>query len=305
MKNLFLFTMLAVASALGLQSFGLEDNPSPKILADSVCFTRDILPMINSNCSMTKCHDAITHKEGLTLTTYTGIMKSVRAGNSSQSELYKVIANNSMPESPYRQLTAEQKTMIKNWIDQGAKNSTCEVTNCDTSNITLKDIKPIITGNCIGCHDGNNAFAGIDLSTDSGIEGMKELILCSIKQETYCKPMPSNGLKLSICEQNMITRWVNQSSVGNIHEGTPVVQSLAIIPNVVNEGAVVRFTIEKREHLTLSLFNYTGQKLRTLSSGVYQSGTNQVSFTVNDLAHGVYFVRVESGSSMQSRLLTY
>ncbi|MFN8360563.1 MAG: T9SS type A sorting domain-containing protein [Candidatus Kapaibacterium sp.] len=162
-----------------------------------------------------------------------------------------------------------------------------------------------IVNNCLGCHDGANAFAGIDLSTDDNINSMKELILCTVMHGTDCKPMPDNGLKLSSCEQNFITRWVNQSAVGNIHEGTPLVQSLAIIPSVVNEGAVVRFSVEQRQHLTLSLYNYSGQKLRTLASGDYSAGTNQVSFMAQDLARGVYFVRITSGTSTQSVMFTH
>lgn len=306
MKKLVLFSLLAVASALGLQSFGNDGGtPPPTILADTVCFTRDVLPLINSNCAMSNCHDAITHKDNLTLTSYTGIMKIVRAGNSSLSGLYREIANNSMPENPYRKLTTEQKTIIKNWIDQGAKNTTCAPASCDTTNIPYSMIKPIIASNCLGCHDGNNAYAGIDLSTDASVDGFKELILCTIKQAPDCKPMPSNGLKLSVCEQNMISRWVNQSSVGNIDEGTPVVQSLAIIPSVVAEGAVVRFSVEQHRHLTLSLYNYNGQKLRTIASGDYSAGTNQVSFVANDLVRGVYFVRITSGTSTQSVMFTH
>ena len=55
------------------------------------CFTRDILPVIESRCASTGCHDVTSHKKGYIYTTYTNIMNSVSPGNPSSSRLYTVI----------------------------------------------------------------------------------------------------------------------------------------------------------------------------------------------------------------------
>lgn len=305
MNKLILFSVLAVAGILGLQSFGNDNGSNPSIQADSVCFSRDVLPILNSNCAMSNCHDAISHKEGFTFTTYAGVMKGVRAGSSATSGVYKEIVNDIMPEYPYSKLTAAQKAIIKNWIDQGAKNSTCETINCDSVNVNFSSIKPIIANNCLGCHNGASAQAGIDLSTDQNIDDFKDLILCTIIQASYCKPMPYNGLKLTNCEKGMINRWVELSSTGNIQNGDPIVQEFNITPNTVKDGAIIRFRLEKRQTIAMSLYSYDGKKIRTISSGDYSEGQHELSFEAGNLSTGVYFVRIEAGKTIQSLMFTH
>jgi hypothetical protein len=69
-------------------------TPSPttnRCSPDSVYFVNEILPIISSNCTMSGCHDAASHKEGVILTNYTNIMKYVTPGNASRSKLYTII----------------------------------------------------------------------------------------------------------------------------------------------------------------------------------------------------------------------
>ncbi|MBI3258285.1 MAG: hypothetical protein HYZ54_02210 [Ignavibacteriae bacterium] len=298
-------SVLAIVCLFGLQSFGNDGGTSPTIQVDSVCFSRDILPMLNSNCAMSNCHDAISHKEGLILTSYAGIVKGVKPGSSATSGIYKQIANNKMPEAPYTKLTAAQKTLVQTWIDQGAKNTTCEVTNCDSVNVTFSTVKSIIVNNCLGCHNGASAFAGIDFSTDQMIEDTKDLILCTAIHASYCKPMPFNGLSLTSCEKGIINRWATATSAGNIQLGEPVVQSYSIAPNIVKDAAVIQFQLEKRQMITMSLYGYDGRKIRTISGGEYSAGQHEVPFSAYDLSRGAYFVRIQAGNSIQSLMFTH
>ena len=305
MKKVILFGMLAVISLFGLQSFGSIGDSNPTIQVDSVCFSRDVLPILNSNCAMSFCHDAISHKGNYILTSYSGISKGVKAGNSTNSSIYKQILNDKMPESPFAKLTATQKTVIKNWIDQGAKNSTCEVTDCDTTNVTFSTIKPIITNNCLGCHNAENASAKIDLSTDKQIDELKEIILCTILHASYCKPMPYNGLSLSNCEQKMIKRWVTLSSTGNIQQGEQIANNFNIRSSNGSESATINFQLDKRQIVAMSLYSYQGRKIRDISKEEYSEGSYELTFPTNNLSVGVYFVRIQAGTSIQSLMFTH
>ena len=81
----------------------------------SVYFVNDIMPLISSNCTMSGCHDNITHADGVNLTTYTKIMGYVRPGDAANSKLYKVIIKTDgdrMPPPPMAPMTTAQKAQL-------------------------------------------------------------------------------------------------------------------------------------------------------------------------------------------------
>ena len=65
--------------------------PTSTCSPDTVYFANQVMPLISSNCTMSGCHDNITHVDGVNLTTYTNIMRYVQAGNAANSKLYKSI----------------------------------------------------------------------------------------------------------------------------------------------------------------------------------------------------------------------
>jgi hypothetical protein len=92
-----------------------------------ICFVGEILPIFQSNCTMSGCHSS-SGGEGLDLTTYDGIMQGVSAGNAMQSRVYTALisvwaAEGMMP--PDRPMSIQNRSKIKVWIEQGAKNTTC------------------------------------------------------------------------------------------------------------------------------------------------------------------------------------
>ena len=115
---------------------------------DTAYFVNTILPMLRSNCATSGCHDAATAKEEIVMENYNSIMKIVKAGNASNSKLYKVITDNSedrMPPSPQNALTSEQIVAVKKWIDQGAKNNSCTESLCDSVNVSFAaNVFPIL-----------------------------------------------------------------------------------------------------------------------------------------------------------------
>ncbi len=97
-----------------------------------LCFENDILPIFQTSCGLSGCHDEATAKKGLVYSDYNTIMKSISPGNPNGSKAYKAIVslfNEPMP--PNNRLSEEARTLIRIWIEQGAKNTSC----ADTSNI--------------------------------------------------------------------------------------------------------------------------------------------------------------------------
>lgn len=184
---------------------------------DTVYFVNEILPLITSNCSMSGCHDAASHREGVTLINYATISAYVKPGNASGSKLYKVINNNSMPQRPVASFTTAQKALLSKWISQGAKNNFCTAA-CDTATFTFSGaIKPMMDVSCVGCHSPSNAGGGIDLSTYSGVKSaaVSGKLYGSVAQQTGYSAMPKNGYKFSDCKIKQIQKWIAAGTPNN------------------------------------------------------------------------------------------
>lgn len=189
--------------------------------ADTVYFQNKVLPLLNSSCAMSGCHDAITHKEGINLTTYAAFFSSgvVLPGNPANSKLYKVLnksGSERMPPLPAAAFTQAQKDIVFNWILQGAKNNACN--DCDTALFTYSGaIAPIVNTYCKGCHNPSSLGGNIDLSTYAGIKAIAAngKLMGSITHTTGFIAMPQSGNKLSDCRIQQIQKWIAAGTLNN------------------------------------------------------------------------------------------
>lgn len=182
--------------------------------ADTVYFTNSILPMMVSNCAMSGCHSAASAAEGVVLDNYQGILEEVKPGNPSKSKIYESVTGSGeefMPPAPNTPLSTDQIALLKKWIEQGARNNTCSE-SCDTSNVTYNlSIQPIIATNCIGCHGTNSPSAGIDLSSYQKVKNIADIgqLTGAVNHEAGYAAMPPSGGKMSQCNLDKITIWIN------------------------------------------------------------------------------------------------
>lgn len=219
--------MLIIALALSCTHeplVGPIDPPvdPPPIQPGEVCFEAEVLPVFQSYCAKSGCHDAITHEEGYVLNSYTNIMKKgIVAGKPASSKLYTVLfagGGDRMPPLNHPQLSDAQKTLIGKWITEGAKNTTNCGTACDPAAFTYSaNVKPIMNTYCVGCHSTTNASGGIDLSTYTGLKASAASgrLLGSIKWTSGFVKMPQGGAKLSDCQITVIEKWINAGMLNN------------------------------------------------------------------------------------------
>ncbi|MCB8995556.1 MAG: hypothetical protein H6538_08105 [Bacteroidales bacterium] len=115
---------LLVSSAMLFTSCRHNDDISQ---LPEVCFTTDVLPIFQSGCAISGCHDG-SGAGGLNLSSYNGIMQGVTPGDAMKSRVYTVLSNVWNPEGfmpPDRPLSLENRSKIKVWIEQGALETTC------------------------------------------------------------------------------------------------------------------------------------------------------------------------------------
>lgn len=190
---------------------------------DTIYFVQQVLPLLSSGCAMSGCHDANSHKEGVILDSYSGILLTggINLSNPTNSKIYRQMLKTDedrMPPPPAPAFTADQLAIISKWISQGAKETSCLESGCDTTNVTYTtSIKPMIQNNCLGCHNGTGAGGGISLATYAEIKTIADngKLLGVIDYLPGYSRMPKNGNKLTDCQINMVKIWLNQGSPQN------------------------------------------------------------------------------------------
>ena len=184
-------------------------------------FSKDVLPILLSNCSMSGCHTGKLGEQS-DLTNYYKVMKIVSAGNPSSSKLYTIVQGNSRRKMPPNgSLTQAQIDILYNWIAQGAKNEVCDDNGlCDTSNIKYSTtVSVIISNNCNGCH-GTTAVqngGGVVLSDYPNLATQiaNGNLMGDINFVSGHNAMPKGGNQLSSCDRNKIQQWINRNYPNN------------------------------------------------------------------------------------------
>ncbi len=188
---------------------------------DTVYFTNTILPLINSTCGKSGCHGSV-NRGAFSLTSYSRIVSQLGTVNRLNNALQDMAEKKrDRPSLDYTPPTADQMALLKTWINQGAKNNTCN--GCDTTQFTfVANVQPVLNTYCLGCHNGTSASAGVDLSSHTAIT--TELttypgrLLGSIKWTapyTGSKQMPQGGSKLPDCYITQIKKWIDAGAPNN------------------------------------------------------------------------------------------
>jgi hypothetical protein len=192
-------------------------------IKDSICYTNEIQPILNTYCAKSGCHDAITMEEGYNLSDYSNVMWLVKPGNPQDSKLIKVVGENGddkMPPAGNPAPTTDQVALIEQWISEGAKlDIDCNVSSgCDTSNVTYANtVVAILQNNCYGCHSSAGSGGGIVLTSYSQVKQQVDngKLWGAINHNAGFIPMPLNGAQLSECSIQQIGAWINAGAPNN------------------------------------------------------------------------------------------
>ncbi len=72
-------------------------------------------------------------------------------------------------------------------------------------------------------------------------------------------------------------------------------------PNPFNSTAAIGYSLPYSAHVSLTVYNLLGRRLVTVFDGYRQSGVHTVNLVADELAAGLYFVRLEAGSDVLTR----
>jgi hypothetical protein len=165
--------------------FSCKHEPADLSGFPEICFERDVLPIFQTSCALSGCHNGSGGGEShYDFSNYQGILEAVQPGKPESSPAYTSLtaiwSENLMP--PSQPISETNRTIIRLWILQGAMNTTCADTSgstTDTSSNTAyvnpracfqRDIFPVLQSSCgiAGCHDGTgeeNEFLATSYNT--------------------------------------------------------------------------------------------------------------------------------------------
>jgi len=91
--------------------------------------------------------------------------------------------------------------------------------------------------------------------------------------------------------------WVNPTGDIDSVEIPTVTMLRANYPNPFNPSTTITFDLARADHVSISVYNVRGQKVKTLADGVYLAGTHKVVWNGDDdkgraVGSGIYFYRM-------------
>ncbi|MFK7950038.1 MAG: hypothetical protein AB8G11_20780 [Saprospiraceae bacterium] len=197
------------------------EMPNGDCVPGVISFEQEILPLLVSNCAMRGCHDAITAEDNVVLIDYESIMREVTPYDVNDSELYESMVETGddiMPPPPASPFSEEKLKLIRDWINQGAKNTTCS-TGCDSTvtSTFAAVVYPIVETNCVGCHNATRADGGVRLHTHAEIVTYVNSgsFMGTIEHQTGYPVMPTSGVKLSDCDISLLNQWIANGALND------------------------------------------------------------------------------------------
>jgi hypothetical protein len=190
---------------------------------NTVCFEEQVLPLFQSSCALSGCHDQGSHEEGYILDSYDNIIKKgIVPGDANKSEIVKCITGflaKKMPLSPNPALSAVQIQFIASWINQGANNTTGCETGCNPEIFTYSGaIQMVIQNYCLGCHySATSENKNVDLSNYEAVKIQVDngSFWGGVNHDNGFISMPQNADKLSECKLSQIDKWIRAGALNN------------------------------------------------------------------------------------------
>ena len=85
---------------------------------------------------------------------------------------------------------------------------------------------------------------------------------------------------------------------GQIIRGFELAQNY---PNPFNPSTEISFSLAKSEKVKLAVYNLLGKEVAVLVNGMRNAGSQTVTFDAKNLSSGVYFYKLEAGSTVLAK----
>ena len=180
------------------------------------------------------------------------------------------------------------------------------------------DIQPIFNSNCIFCHQ-NGGSATLNLRTYSGVmtggwsgpaiiagDHQSSLLYQRIIQNAGTDgSMPPND-PLSQAQINLIAQWIDEGAGNSLSVDDVSMPKEYILhqnyPNPFNPNTVISFTLNKKDFVSIDIYDMFGMHIISLFNGKKNVGMHFINWDGMDkndalIATGQYFYQLRTSSS--------
>ena len=88
-----------------------------------------------------------------------------------------------------------------------------------------------------------------------------------------------------------------------VERGVTEVQLLGTYPNSAQQRATVHYALPEKQKASIRLYDVLGRQVQSVRTGA-EAGRHETQLSVQDLASGVYVLRLRAGGNAQTRRLT-
>ena len=215
-----LSVVFVITLGFGACKHDLPDPPPEDCQSGKVYFSRDIAPLLLTNCGMPGCHDAASASDGVNLSSYEALMNSgILNPNAPFNGDFWEVLNESDPDKrmpPSGPLSASQLNLIQQWLSESAPNSIC-TEGCDTTQFTWTAvIEPLIQTKCQGCHNASTQNGGINLANYALVktQALNGMLNKAVTGSGGVPLMPP-GNPLASCQISQLQSWIDAGAPEN------------------------------------------------------------------------------------------
>jgi hypothetical protein len=72
-------------------------------------------------------------------------------------------------------------------------------------------------------------------------------------------------------------------------------------PNPFNPNTTIKYSLSKQSHVTLSIYDILGRRVKLLVNEIQQAGNYRINFNAQRLASGIYYYRIQSNDFVQTK----
>jgi len=123
-------------------------------------------------------------------------------------------------------------------------------------------------------------------------------------EHTYIEPSQNYGDQYLQITREYAEKWKATTAVKipspSLPQGYWLEQNY---PNPFNPSTTIRFSIPRREHVTLKVFDVLGREVATLVDGVKDAGEHSVVWNATPVPSGAYFYRLTTRTFSQTKLM--